>query len=126
MSPKGEVPLHVVGPNKVAYLDYVGSGNETARHTQSGGPTTVMVCSFEEENAAIVRMYGHGKAVPIEESSLSEALLKHEAADLALPQRQVIEIDVTQTSTSCGYGVPVMKFDYERTTAQRGRRYKSS
>ena len=32
LSPKGGVPLHVLGPNCVAYLDYVGSGNETGRH----------------------------------------------------------------------------------------------
>ncbi|PKB66435.1 MAG: hypothetical protein BZY81_07190 [SAR202 cluster bacterium Io17-Chloro-G4] len=49
MSPKGGVPLHVIGPNRIAYLDYVGSGNETARHSNNGGPITVMVCSFEGE-----------------------------------------------------------------------------
>lgn len=126
MSPKGGVPLVVVGPNKVAYLDYTGSGDETARHSKCGGPTTVMVCSFEQENAAIVRMYGHAKAVPIEESSLADVLLEHQAEDLRLPQRQVIEVEVTKTSTSCGYGVPVMKFIHERTIDHRGRQYKAS
>ena len=32
LSPKGRTLLHVLGPNRVAYLDYPGSGNETARH----------------------------------------------------------------------------------------------
>lgn len=49
VSPKGGVPLHILGPNQVAYLDYRGSGNETARHYAAGGPVTIMVCSFEEE-----------------------------------------------------------------------------
>ena len=35
LSPKGGVPLHVLSPNKVAYLDYKGSGNETARHAKA-------------------------------------------------------------------------------------------
>lgn len=126
MSPKGGVPLHVVGPNRVAYLDYVGSGNETARHSNNGGPITVMVCSFEGENTAIVRMYGQGKSVPIDESPLTKELLEHEAVDLALPQRQVIDIEVTKTSTSCGYGVPVMKFARQRTKDHRGRQYKAT
>ena len=57
ISPKGGVPLHIINPNRVAYLDYAGSGNETARHSLSGSPITVMICSFEGENAAIVRLY---------------------------------------------------------------------
>ena len=126
MSPKGGVPLIVVGPNKVAYLDYAGSGNETAKHTGNGSPTTIMVCSFEEENAGIVRLFGHGTAVPFEESSLAEKVLEHQATDLNLPQRQVIEIDVAKTSTSCGYGVPIMEFVRERSSSHRGRRFKAS
>ena len=47
LSPKGGTPLHILTPNRVAYLDYPGSGNETARHAISGGPITIMVCSFE-------------------------------------------------------------------------------
>ncbi len=37
LSPKGGVPLFILGPKRVAYLDYVGSGNETARHSQRVG-----------------------------------------------------------------------------------------
>ena len=120
------VPLIVVGPNKVAYLDSAGSGNETARHTDNDSPTTIMVCSFEKENAGNVRLFGHSMAVPFEESSLSEKVLKYQATDLNLPQREVIEIDVAKTSTSCGCGVPVMEFVRERSSSHRGRRYKAS
>ena len=52
ISAKGGVPLHILGPNRVAYLDYRGSGNETARHSVAGGPITVLICSFEDEDAA--------------------------------------------------------------------------
>ena len=41
-----------VDRNRVAYLDYTGSRNETARHSIAGGPIAVMVCAFEQEDAA--------------------------------------------------------------------------
>lgn len=124
LSPKGGVPLHILGPNCVAYLDYTGSGNETGRHATAGGPVTVMVCSFTAADAAIVRLYGRATATPLDASPHRELLLSHEAESISLPTRQVIEIAVDATSTSCGYGVPVMELAQERTRAERGRRYK--
>ena len=124
VSPKGGVPLHILGPNRVAYLDYRGSGNETARHCAAGGPITVMVCSFEEKDAAIVRLFGKARATPLAESPLAQLLLGGLPAQPKGPARQVIEVEIDQTMTSCGFGVPVMKFVRERQTADRGRRYK--
>jgi hypothetical protein len=124
LSPKGGVPLHILDPNHVAFLDYAGSGNETARHSQGGGPVTLMVCSFEEEDAAIVRLYGRARITPLADSPLAERLLQHPAAELKSPPRQVVEVDVTRTATSCGYGVPVMTFHRDRRVADRGRCYK--
>ena len=124
VSPKGGVPLHIISPNRVAFLDYVGSGNETARHTLAGGPITVMVASFEAENAGIIRLYGKAKVTPLEDSSLADMLLESPADDLKLPTRQVIEIEIETTMTSCGYGVPVMSLSAERTIENRGRAYK--
>lgn len=126
LSPKGAVPLHIIGPNHVAFLDYAGSGNETARHSQDGGPITVMVCSFEEQDAAIVRLYGKARVSSLEESPLAEMLLQHAAAELKLRPRQVVEIEVHRTMTSCGYGVPVMAFVRDRRAVDRGRRYKET
>jgi len=82
-----------------------------------------MVCSFEAENAAIVRLYGHARAVPLEESELAE-VLKAEARHLMSSPRQVIVVDVEHTLTSCGYGVPVMQVVRERQMEDRGGRYK--
>ena len=124
VSPKGGVPLHIVSPNRVAYLDYVGSGNETARHSDAGSPVTIMLCAFDEDNAGIVRLYGRARAMPIADSPLADMLLEMPADEIALPMRQVIDIQVEKTSTSCGYGVPVMSFERERTVGDRGRLYK--
>ncbi|HEX6288685.1 MAG TPA: pyridoxamine 5'-phosphate oxidase family protein [Herpetosiphonaceae bacterium] len=126
LSPKGGVPLHILTPNRVAFLDYAGSGNETARHSLAGGPITVMVCSFEDDQAAIVRLYGRASVTPLAESPIAELLLQYTARELNAPPRQVIDIEVEQTMTSCGYGVPAMSFVRDRRVVDRGRRYKGA
>ena len=126
VSAKGGVPLHILGPNRVAYLDYKGSGNETARHCTAGGPITVMISSFEDEDAATVRLFGRATVTPVTDSPLAELLLKHPARELKGAARQVIEIEIDNTMTSCGYGVPVMELIRDRRAADRGRRYKDA
>ena len=71
LSPKGATPLHVIDVNRVAYLDYTGSGNQTARHSRSGGPITLMVMSMDGENAGIVRLFGHATVTPVEEVAVA-------------------------------------------------------
>ena len=124
VSPKGGVPLHILSPNRVAYLDYRGSGNETARHCAMGGPITVMICSFEKEDAAIVRLFGKASVTPLALSPLADLMLQHPARELTGSARQVIEVQIESTMTSCGYGTPVMTFVRDRRVADRGRRYK--
>jgi hypothetical protein len=124
LSPKGGVPLHIIDDRHLAYLDYMGSGNETARHTAAGGPVTVMVMSLDGEDAAIVRLYGHAKATPFEQSPLADLVRSAPSEDIELAERQVVEIEVEHSTTSCGYGVPVYEYVGERTRAERGRRYK--
>jgi hypothetical protein len=124
LSPKGGSPLHVIGPNRVAYLDYTGSGNETSRHARAGGPVTLMVMSMGGEDAAIVRLYGHATVTPVKESPLADLLLGATADSIELPVRQVIDVTVEATQTSCGYGVPVFEFVSQRVRSERGRRYK--
>lgn len=122
VSPKGGVTLHLLSDRRVAWLDTNGSGNETGRHAAAGGPVTVMVCSFDGD-AAIVRLYGRARAVPLADSPLA-ALLVDEARELMSAPRQVIEVEVERTMTSCGYGVPIMSVVRERQRADRGKRFK--
>jgi hypothetical protein len=125
LSPKGGVRLHMLNPTRVAYLDYPGSGNETARHALAGGPITIMICSFDEGDAAIVRLFGKATVTPFAESPLAELLAQESTSELKAP-RQVIEIEIEQTMTSCGYGVPVMTLVHERRSADRSRKYKEA
>ena len=123
LSPKGAADLQVIDRNTLAYFDYRGSGNETARHASAGGPVTVMVTSFDED-AAIVRLYGRAVAKPLEDSVLAEQAEALRAVEMPTPERQVIEITVEGTQTSCGYGVPIYDYRGDRNQDQRGRRFK--
>ena len=124
LSPKGAADLFVIDQNRVAYFDYRGSGNETARHAGAGGPITLMVMSMSADDAAIVRLYGRATAVPLDESVLADRAEELRAVEMPTPERQVIDIRVERTQTSCGYGVPVYEYVGERSREQRGRRYK--
>ena len=50
--------------------------------------------------------------------------MERPAQELKGAPRQVIEVEIDNTMTSCGYGVPVMQLVRDRRVADRGRRYK--
>ena len=63
VSPKGPGgTLRVLGPRRVAYLDYIGSGAETIAHLRENGRVVVMLCAFEGP-PRIVRLHGRGEIV---------------------------------------------------------------
>jgi hypothetical protein len=113
LSPKGLADtFKVLGPNRVAYLDLGGSGNETHAHLAADGRITIMMCNFEQP-ALILRIYGRGRAVLPQDPDWVEL-----AAQFALlpGTRQIFDIAVECVQTSCGWGVPVMHLDKERET----------
>ena len=70
-----------------------------------------------------MRLFGRARVMPIEECPYAEKIMDHPARDLKSP-RQVFEVEVEKTMTSCGYGVPVMQLVRQRRVVDRGRRYK--
>jgi hypothetical protein len=102
LSPKGLDTFRVLGPNRVAYLDLTGSGNETAAHMGENGRITFMFCAFEGR-PRILRLFGRGRAVLPGSSEWAELM----EAFVEMPGvRQIIVADVDRVQTSCGYGVP--------------------
>jgi hypothetical protein len=112
LSPKGMDAFRVLGPNRVAYLDLGGSGNETQAHLAADGRITIMFCAFDNP-ALILRLYGRGSFVIAGEPGF-DALAGHFPR---LPgARQIFDIAVESLQTSCGWGVPRMTLDRERLT----------
>ncbi len=62
LSPKGQDTFRVLGPDRVAYLDLTGSGNETSAHLAENGRITFMFCAFEGP-PRILRLFGAGRTV---------------------------------------------------------------
>src|SRR5688572_9138560 len=121
LSPKGPIEtLSVVAPDRVAYLDRVGSGAETAAHVRDDGRITIMLCAFEGP-PRIVRLHGRGTVVvagaPGFEARLAEIGL--EGLDLPELNRAVVEVAVERVADSCGFGVPLMRFEGTRPQTAR-------
>lgn len=115
LSPKGYDAFRILSPNRVAYLDLGGSGNETHSHLSVDGRITLMFCNFDRP-ALILRIYGRGKAV-LPQDAKWDALAAHFTI---LPgTRQIFVIDVESVQTSCGWGVPFMTLERERETLQK-------
>lgn len=115
LSPKGMDSFRVLDDDRVGYLDVGGSGNETNAHLLADGRITVMFCAFDRP-ALILRIFGRGRAVLPQDRDWT-ALLAHFTP---LPgTRQIFEIAVEQVQTSCGWGVPFMSFERERTTLSK-------
>lgn len=117
LSPKGRTLLRVLGPNLVGYLDYPGSGNETAKHLGANDRITLMLCSFDGPTG-ILRLYGRGRRVDLDAPELAE--YRSAFIDDFHPfVRQAFFVEVEKLQTSCGYAVPKMQFVSDRDTLDR-------
>lgn len=110
LSPKGMDTLRVLQPSRILWLSLSGSGNETAAHLLENPRMTLMFCAFEGA-AGILRVYGSARAVYASSPDwrdLSGLFPEMPGA------RQIFDLSVDLVQTSCGTGVPVMRFDHQR------------
>jgi pyridoxamine 5'-phosphate oxidase-like protein len=112
LSPKGLDTFRILSPTAVAYLDFNGSGVETIAHLREkeSGRIVLMFCAFQGP-PNIFRLYGHGRVVEAHEeefAALAEKFPAHQNA------RSIIVVELTRVTDSCGYGVPLFKYDGQR------------
>ena len=115
LSPKGKDSFRILSPSKVAYMDLVGSGNETSAHMLENGRITIMFCAYEGP-PNILRLYGKGYTVLPGDTEWDE-LAGHFAVELGT--RQIIVANVEQVQTSCGFSVPLYEYMGERDHAEK-------
>ena len=115
LSPKGRDSLRVLGPNRLAWRNLTGSGNETAAHLLRANRMTVMWCSFTTR-PLILRAYGTATVTHHGEPGWDDlnGLFPPEPG-----ARQVFDMTVDLVQTSCGYAVPFMDFRAERDTLEK-------
>src|SRR5215218_194402 len=112
VSPKGSGgTFRVLGPRRVAYLDYVGSGAETIAHLRENGRVVVMFCAFEGP-PRIVRLHGRGEVVAPGDPRFRALVEEAAFEEPTIPEgrRAVIVVEVSRIGSSCGYGVPLMEY----------------
>ncbi len=115
LSPKGKNCFRILSPNRVGYLDIVGSGNETSAHLIENNRITFMFCAFDGP-PNIMRLYGKGYTVlpsDNEWTSLSPLF------NILPATRQIIIADIYQVQTSCGFSVPYYTYTGERDHAEK-------
>jgi hypothetical protein len=110
LSPKGLDTFRILGPTTVAYLDFNGSGVETIAHLKENGRIVLMFCAFQGP-PRILRLHGHGRAVEAHEAGFGELAAHFPAYESV---RSVIVVELTRVNDSCGFGVPLFKYEGER------------
>jgi hypothetical protein len=110
-SPKGGDSLRVVGPTAVAYLDQTGSGIETIAHVRDNGRLVIMLCAFEGA-PRIVRLHGKAKVLTPGQPGYADLAAAFGPARLGV--RAIVRLEATRISDSCGFGVPLYRYEGER------------
>jgi Pyridoxamine 5'-phosphate oxidase len=117
-SPKGGIEtFRILGPREVAYLDFVGSGAETVAHLQENGRIVVMFCAFQGP-PRIVRLHGRGTVRQLGDPGFEELYERLEFSSIEVAEagvRSIVAIAVERIADSCGYGVPLMRYEGART-----------
>jgi hypothetical protein len=115
LSPKGLDSFRILSSTQVAYLDIIGSGNETSAHILENGRITFMFCAFEDA-PNILRLYGKGYTVLPGDPQWA-GLSAHFSPGPST--RQIIVADIHKVQTSCGFGVPLYEYTGERDHVQK-------
>ncbi|RXJ77820.1 pyridoxamine 5'-phosphate oxidase family protein [Arcobacter sp. F2176] len=111
LSPKGlDDTFKIIDENKILWLNYFGSGNETAAHLLEDNRMTIMFCAFEGA-PNILRLYCKAKAIQKKDDAWEE-YISHFSTKRAA--RQVFEVTIENVNNSCGKGVPLYDFIGQR------------
>lgn len=111
VSPKGLDAFKVISETEVAYMDLIGSGNETSAHITENERITFMFCSFTKV-PNILRLYGKGRTI-LPGTDEWEKYATH--FTIYESTRQIIVATIYKVQTSCGYGVPLYDYNGERS-----------
>jgi hypothetical protein len=114
-SPKGGDAFKILNPLSVAYLDYTGSGAETAAHLKDNGRIVIMFCAFDGP-PQIARLHGRGEVIEPSHAEFA-ALTAQFPANPGV--RAVVRIAVSRVSVSCGFSVPFFDYREHRDTLDK-------
>jgi len=111
VSPKGTDSLRILNDKQVLWLNLTGSGNETAAHLREVNRITLMFCAF---NGAplILRIYGSAKTIHRQDKAWKDYYSQFPNNNGA---RNIFLVEIESVQTSCGFAVPLMDYQEDRT-----------
>lgn len=112
ISPKGMDSLRVIDENRILWLNFTGSGNETAGHLAQDPRMTLMWCSFTTR-PMILRAYGTARTLHRNHPEWEARIALFGARPGA---RQIYDLSVETVQTSCGYSIPFFDHVADRDT----------
>lgn len=110
LSPKGMDSLRVIDRNTVIWLNYTGSGNETAAHVHTHPRMTIMFCAFEGK-PMILRLFGEAQAIHHNDAEWGTMISHFPNKEGA---RQIFKLTIDLVQTSCGFAVPNYEYQGDR------------
>lgn len=111
LSPRGYDSIHVIDEKSLYMIDYLGSGNRTARDIGEGGGVTLLFNAFEGK-PKILRCFCNGEVILKDNHEFALASRFFDEDMDAI--RQIFRFDIYAVETSCGMGVPVMNYQEDR------------
>ena len=108
LSPKGRDSLRIIGKNTVVWLNYTGSGNETAVHLLAQNRITLMFCSYGPK-PLILRLYGSAKVFHTHDWQKNIDQFQKIAG-----VRNIFIVNIDSVQTFCRYSVPRYDFKNQR------------
>ena len=125
LSPKGmRGTFAVLAPDRVAYLDYFGSGAETIAHLRENGRIVLMFCAFAGR-PQVVRLHGRGRVLLPGEPEFG-AVRPRLAKQTDHAVRSIIDVQVQRVSDSCGFAVPQLTYVADRDVLELANAKKSA
>ena len=112
LSPRGYDSLHVEDANTLYMMDYLGSGNRTARDIGEDGEVTLVFNSYEGA-PKILRCFCKGEVI-LKNNDKFNVISKNFNVDMN-GIRQMFIFKLYAVETSCGAGVPLMDYKEERS-----------
>lgn len=111
LSPKGLDSFRIMDPKTVAYADLTGSGIETVSHLGENGRIVMMFCAFEGA-PKILRLYGKGQAIEPNHPRFQQLATMFPRL---YGVRAVIVVSLVRIADSCGYGIPLYRYEGDRS-----------
>jgi hypothetical protein len=111
LSPKGYDSIHISDPSTLYMMDYLGSGNRTARDIKEDGEVTVLFNAFENK-PKILRCFCKGEIIDRTDEEFIQASSYFQEDTQAI--RQFFKLKIYAVESSCGMGVPIMQYKQER------------